>query len=110
MSRTLTRQEASDAVSKLGWRYMLGTLRTSMPVQTLVQASELAATAITACGNDADEHLRVELRPDQVILTLQSMPEATVTESDVELASLITAAVGQGEPAARAVQLLEIAI
>jgi 4a-hydroxytetrahydrobiopterin dehydratase len=110
MSRTLTRQEASDAVSGLGWRYLLGTLRTSVPVQTLVQASEVAAGAIAACGADADQHLRVDLRPDQVVLTLQSKTEATVTERDVELAISITAAVGQRGDAPRSVQLLEIGI
>jgi 4a-hydroxytetrahydrobiopterin dehydratase len=110
MSRTLTRQEASDAVSELGWRYLLGTLRTSVPVQTLVEASELAAAAITACGADADQHLRVDLRPDQVVLTLQSVAQATVTERDVQLASSITAAIGRRGNAPRSVQLLELAI
>jgi 4a-hydroxytetrahydrobiopterin dehydratase len=110
MSRTLTRQEASDAVSELGWRYLLGTLRTSVPVQTLVEASELAAGAIAACGADADQHLRVDLRPDQVVLTLQSVAQANVTERDVQLASAITAAVGQRGNAPRSVQLLELAI
>jgi 4a-hydroxytetrahydrobiopterin dehydratase len=110
MSRTLTRQEASDAVSELGWRYILGTLRTSVPVQTLLQASELAAAAVTACGSDADQHLRLDLRQDLVVLTLQSLDQATVTERDLELAHLITAAIGQGEAAPSSVQLLEIAI
>jgi len=110
MSRTLTRQEASDAVSELGWRYILGTLRTSVPVQTLLQASELAAAVVTACGADADQHLRLDLRPDLFVLTLQSLDQARVTERDVELARLITAAIGQGEAAPSSVQLLEIAI
>lgn len=109
MSQTLTRQEASDAVGELGWRYILGTLRTSVPVQTLVEASELATAAIKACGAGADQHLRIDLRPDLVILTLQSLADAAVTAKDVELANLITAAVGQGRPAA-SVQLVEIAI
>ena len=110
MSRTLTRQEASNAVSELGWRYLLGTLRMSVPVQTLVEASELAAAAVAACGADADQHLRIDLRPDQVVLTLQSMTEATVTERDVQLARSITAAVSQRGDPPRSVQLLEIGI
>jgi hypothetical protein len=48
MSRTLTLQEASDAVTEPDWRYLLGTLRTSVPVRTLTQAAQLASTAITA--------------------------------------------------------------
>jgi 4a-hydroxytetrahydrobiopterin dehydratase len=110
MSRTLTRQEASDAVSELGWRYLLGTLRMSVPVQTLVEASELVAAAVAACGADADQHLRIDLRPDQVVLTLQSLAQVNVTERDVQLASSITAAVGQPGDPPRSVQLLEIGI
>jgi hypothetical protein len=32
--RTLRRQEASDAVSGLGWRYVLGTLRATVAVRS----------------------------------------------------------------------------
>ena len=31
LDRALRRQEASDAVSGLGWRYVLGLLRASLP-------------------------------------------------------------------------------
>jgi 4a-hydroxytetrahydrobiopterin dehydratase len=119
MSPTLTRTEASDAVNDLGWRYILGTLRTSVPVHSLAEASQVTASAVTACGTDADQHLRADLRPGRVVFTLQSLDEATVTKRDIELANVIAAAVGESglrtDPdlhpgAPRSVQLLEIGI
>jgi 4a-hydroxytetrahydrobiopterin dehydratase len=119
MSRTLSRQEASDAVGELGWRYLLGTLRTSVPVQSLAQATQVAASTVTAAGADADQHLRLDLRSDRVVLTLQPLVDATVTTRDIELAGLITSAVEKagsrtepdtGPTAPRSVQLLEIGI
>lgn len=119
MQRALTRQEASDAVSELGWRFLLGALRASVPVRSLAEASDVAARAVAACGDDADQHLRIDLRPERAVLTLQSLDQAAVTDRDAELARLITAAVGGGGPrtqpeigtdAPRSVQMVEIAI
>src|ERR1700735_4882850 len=86
MSRTLTLQEASDAVTELGWRYPLRTLRASVPVRTLTHAAQPAAVATATCAPDADQHLRIDLRSDRLVLTLQSLDQATVTTRDVELA------------------------
>lgn len=119
MERTLSRQSASDAVGEHGWRYLLGTLRTSVRVDTLAGAADVAARAVAACGGHADGHLRVDIRPDRVVLTLQSLAQAAVTERDAFLAGAISTAVrGAGrwtEPetgtgTARSVQMLEIAI
>jgi 4a-hydroxytetrahydrobiopterin dehydratase len=119
MERTLGRQEASDAVSGLGWRYLLGALRTSVPVGSLTRAAEAATAAVAACGDDADQHLRVDLRPERVVLTLQSLDRAALTARDTELAHLISASVRAaglrtlpetGTAAARSVQILEIAV
>ncbi|MEV5972276.1 VOC family protein [Streptomyces sp. NPDC051921] len=119
MERALTRQEASDAVSDHGWRLLLGTLRTSVSVGSLAMATEVAATAVTACGDRADRHLHIDLRPRKVVLTLRSSADVAVTDRDIELAHRISTAVtGKGlrtEPdigagAPRSVQLLEIAI
>jgi 4a-hydroxytetrahydrobiopterin dehydratase len=119
MSPTLTMRETSDAVSDLGWRYILGTLRTSVPVQSLAEAARVTASAVAACGADADRHLRADLRPERVVFTLQSLDEATVTTRDIELAKVITTTVVesglQADPelqpgAQRSVQLLEIGI
>jgi 4a-hydroxytetrahydrobiopterin dehydratase len=119
MQRTLTRQEASDAVNDLGWRYLLGTLRTSVPVRSLAESVEVAVGAVAACGDDASQHLRADLRPDRVVLTLQSQDLAAVTVRDAELARRIADAIGSaglrtqpeiGTDAPRSVQIVEIAI
>jgi 4a-hydroxytetrahydrobiopterin dehydratase len=119
MDRTLSRQEASDAVGDLGWRYLLDALRTSVPVTSLARATEVTGIAVAACEAHADGHLRVDVRADRVVLTLQSLDRATLTERDTDLAHRITAALrGIGlrtDPdlagdAARPVQMLEIAI
>ncbi|MEV6021337.1 MULTISPECIES: VOC family protein [unclassified Streptomyces] len=119
MEQTLSRPEASDAVSDLGWRFLLGTLRTSVPVGSLAEGVELAASAVAACGDSADRHLCVDVRPARVVLTLQSLDHAAVTTVDTALAQRISAAVREAgsrtEPeisaeAPRSVQILEIAI
>jgi 4a-hydroxytetrahydrobiopterin dehydratase len=72
-----------------------------------------------ACGPEADSHLRIDLRPDQVVFTLQSLESAAVTDVDADLAHHVSAVVQAaglltvpeiGSSAARSVQLLEIAI
>lgn len=119
MEQTLSRQEASEAVQEHGWRYLLGSLQTSVPVETSAQAIRLATDAVVACGDDADRHLRIDIRPDRVVFTLQSLDHATVTTRDTELALRISATVGKsgflpeagwGTEAPRSVQLVEIAI
>jgi len=119
MDRTLSRQEASDAVGDLGWRYLLDALRTSVPVTSLVHAAEVTGIAVASCEAHADGHLRVDARADRVVLTLQSLDRATLTDRDTDLAHRITAALrGIGlrtepdlaEDAPRSVQMLEIAI
>ena len=115
----LSRTAASEAVSEAGWRYLLGTLALSVPVRSLAQASEVAAAALTASGEDGDGHLRMDLRPDRVELSLQTRAVADVTGRDTELAHRISGAVGglglgpAGATSAaspRPVQMLEMAI
>lgn len=119
MERTLSRQEASDAVGDLGWRYLLGALRASVPVASLAQAAEVTGIAVAACGVQADGHLQADVRADRVVLTLQSLDLAALTDRDIDLAHRVTAAalsIGlRTEPdlaggAPRSVQMLEIAI
>jgi 4a-hydroxytetrahydrobiopterin dehydratase len=107
MGQKPSRQEISDAVGELGWRLVLGTLRTSITVGSLAEGVEAVARAVTACGGDADQHLRADLRPGLVVLTLQSMAEAAVTARDIGLAHRISGVVPT-EP--RSAQLLEIGI
>lgn len=120
MEQTLSRLEASEAVQDSGWRFLLGSLRTSVPVESLARAIGLAADAVAVCGDDADGHLRVDARPDRVVFTLQSLERAAVTTRDVELALRISATADKSglltDPeigttgAPRSVQVLEIAI
>ena len=115
----LSRTEASAAVEALGWRYLLGELCASVPVASLGQASTVAAMAVAACGPEADRHLRADLRPDRVELSLQDRAANTVTRRDTELAVAVSTsltglgvAIAPPESAAypRPVQTLELAI
>ena len=118
-SRKLTRTEASAAVSDLGWRYILGWLRASVPAASLAEAAGLATRATAAAGPDADATLWMDVRHDGVILALQDRATAVVTAREARLAGQITAALreaghapepGTGGTAPRSVQMLEIAI
>jgi 4a-hydroxytetrahydrobiopterin dehydratase len=117
--RKLSRQEASDAVTDLGWRLVLGELRTEVQTGSLPLAADVAARAATVPG--ADGHLRLDVRADRVIASLQTAEVGWVTERDVELARNISAVVDEfrletgsgGEAGAgrgRSVQVLEIGI
>jgi 4a-hydroxytetrahydrobiopterin dehydratase len=79
----------------------------------------VAAAAVTACGDDADDHLRIDLRPDRVELTVQTAALGEVTGRDTRLAHAVAGAVGAlglhpaGPTSAqtpRPVQQLEMAI
>ena len=111
----LTRTQASAAVEDLGWRFLLGTLHVAVPVGSLLAGSALAARVVDMCGDDADGHLRVDVRRDRVELALRTEAAGGVTRRDVELASTITTALGRSALApptggSRPVQALEIAI
>jgi 4a-hydroxytetrahydrobiopterin dehydratase len=115
----LSRTAASAAVAATGWRYLLGTLCASVPVDSLGQAAEVAAAAVAACGERADRHLRVDLRADRVELALQDGRVGGLTVRDTELAHEVVGALQRlGAAIAppvtarypRPVQMLEIGI
>ena len=115
----LSRTAAAGAVESTGWRYLLGNLAASMPVTSLQQAVVVAAAAARACGDFADGHLRIDLRPDRVELSLRDRTQVAATSRDTELAHAVMAALtalGLAVAApvssryARPVQMLEIAI
>jgi 4a-hydroxytetrahydrobiopterin dehydratase len=119
LDRTLRRQEASEAVTGLGWRYVLGLLRTTLPARSLAEAAELAGRVAAACGAEADGRLRIDLRRDRLVLSLQSPAAAEVTPREVALARRISevadglglaTGAGVGDEGPRSVQVLEIAI
>jgi 4a-hydroxytetrahydrobiopterin dehydratase len=115
----LTRIVASRSVESIGWRYLLGTLVTSVRVHSLGEAIDVAAVARRACEGVADEHLRMDLRPDRVELSLQTRAIDALTAQDARLAHSITQDLGRLGPRtggatsaelARPVQMLELAI
>ena len=50
--RTLRRQEASDAVGGLGWRYVLGTLRATVAVGSPAEAAAQADSYVARLRRD----------------------------------------------------------
>jgi 4a-hydroxytetrahydrobiopterin dehydratase len=83
------------------------------------QGSEVAAAAVVACDDDADGHLRVDVRPEGVELSVQTRELGAVTVRDTQIAHRIAAAVAglglRSAPATsgavpRPVQMLELAI
>ena len=118
MSGLLSRTAASDAVQESAWRYLLGMLRTSVPVISAAQGLEVTGAALAACAEDADEHLTVDIRADRVELALQTPALDGVTQLDIDLSRRIADAVaglglslaGVTTTESRSVQMLEIAI
>jgi 4a-hydroxytetrahydrobiopterin dehydratase len=113
----LSRADASAAVTGLGWRYVLGVARTTVPVRSLHEAADVAARVLAQCGAVADGHLLLDLRNDGLILTLRNLQAGSVTAAEAGLARRISEFVAGlglrtdafGGPA-RSVQLLELAI
>jgi 4a-hydroxytetrahydrobiopterin dehydratase len=107
-----SRQEISDAIAALGWRLVLGAIYAEVDVSSLAQASEAAALAVQAAGEDGQDHLSVDIRAQRAVLRLQSATQWAVTGLDIGLAHTISAALsGRGlRPAPGSVQAVEIVI
>ncbi|MDO3402285.1 VOC family protein [Mycolicibacterium neoaurum] len=89
----MRRQDISSAVDPLGWRLILGTLITHVPVDSLLAAVRVADGAVNAADSDAvTGHLGVELCDDRVVLRLQDRSTGTITDHDLSLAGRITGA------------------
>jgi 4a-hydroxytetrahydrobiopterin dehydratase len=108
----------SAAVDDLGWRYMLGLVRTAVPVESLAAAAGAAERVTAVAGDDADGHLWLDVRADRLIVSVQARSVGRITDTDLDLVRRITAALAEHglrtEPgrasSARPVQMLEIAI
>jgi 4a-hydroxytetrahydrobiopterin dehydratase len=85
----LTRTEASELVASLGWRFILGEFRAEVVTGSLPLAADVAARAAAVPG--ADGHLRMDVRADRVLLSVQTAAVGWVTAHDVELARSISA-------------------
>jgi len=110
----LSRTDASEAVTGLGWRYVLGEFRTEVLTGSLPLAADVAGRA--AALPDVDGHLRMDIRADRLLLSLQTAEMAWVTTRDAELARQLSALAEefrlttQPGDRTRTVQVLEIGI
>jgi 4a-hydroxytetrahydrobiopterin dehydratase len=107
---TLSRTDASAAVTGLGWRYVLGEFRTQVQTGSLPLAADVAGRAAALPG--AEGHLRMDVRADRVVFSLQTAAQAWVTTRDVELARQISAVAQEFRLTTRPgrVQVIEIGI
>jgi 4a-hydroxytetrahydrobiopterin dehydratase len=116
--RRLTRRELSDAVSPAGWRLVLAMFRTDVAVSSLAEAGAFTSAVATAIDASAAAHVRVDSRPDRVIVTIENLSVPWPSQVEIDLAhqiSTIAADLGLGalpdvDASSRSVQALEIAI
>jgi 4a-hydroxytetrahydrobiopterin dehydratase len=70
----LNRAELSAAVADAGWRLVLGDLCTQVATESLRQAADTAATLATldsaVPATDGHGQLRLDIRPDRLVITL----------------------------------------
>jgi 4a-hydroxytetrahydrobiopterin dehydratase len=92
-STKLSRQQASDAVTGLGWRLVLGELRTQVVTGSLPLAADVAGRVAAAAG--AQGHLRMDVRSDRVLLSVRTESVDWVTPHDVELTRRLSTVVDQ---------------
>jgi 4a-hydroxytetrahydrobiopterin dehydratase len=102
----MTRQRASALVSDLGWRFLLGTYRTCVPVGSLAEAGAVAAQVLSVPG--VEGRLRLDLRDDRVILTVFAPGATMVTDAEADLVRQVSELGLKFEP--DATQMLELAI
>jgi 4a-hydroxytetrahydrobiopterin dehydratase len=108
----LSRADASEAVTRLGWRYVLGEFRTEVLTGSLPLAADVAGRA--AALPDVEGHLRMDIRADRLLLSLQTAERGWVTTRDAELARQLSVLAEEfrltTQPGNRTVQALELGI
>jgi 4a-hydroxytetrahydrobiopterin dehydratase len=111
----LSRADASAAVTGLGWRYVLGEFRAEVLTGSLPLAADVAGRAAAVPG--VEGHLRMDIRADRLLLSLQTAEQAWVTTRDAELARQLSALAQEFRPTTqpgaergRTVQALELGI
>ena len=114
----LSRGQVSAEVDDLGWRFVLGAVRTSVAVRSMGQAVEVAARVVRTCP-EAGTNLAIDVRQDRVLLRLTPPVNGSLTPTEIDVARRITDAVVEiglrtdadaGSRLSRSVQALEIAI
>ena len=109
----LTRAAASEAITGLGWRLVLGAAQTTIQTGGLTASVETAAALSTEAGPGADERLLADIRGAELILTVRNPSGGMLTAAEIGLVRRISEIRGlKPEPVARgrSVQMLEVAI
>lgn len=93
------------------WRWLLGTLRADFSVASLSDGAAFVGD-LTALVDPAESRAEVRLTADRVVVSLQAVESATVTEREAQLAQRISGvAAGRHLLAApHRLQLLELAL
>ncbi len=116
--RRLTRRELSDAVSPAGWRLVLAQFRTNVAVRSLAEAGAFTAAVASSIDVSSAQHLRLDARPDRVIVTVENLSVPWPHQVEIDLARQISAvAINLGletspevGASSRSVQAVEIGI
>lgn len=104
----MNRQQASDAVTDLGWRLVLGKLCTQIPVTSYPEAVSTAELIVREV--DAPGHVLLDLRPDRVLVTVWTVAQMKITQSDIEIARQISELGLKTNVSSQPVQQIEIAV
>ena len=116
--RRLTRRELSDAIAPAGWRLVLAMFRTDVAVRSLAEAGAFTAAVTAAIDGSAAAHVRLDARPDRVIVTIENLSVPWPGQVEIDLARQISAiardldleTVPDVDASSRSVQAVEIAI
>ena len=114
----MTRQQLSDAVSPAGWRLVLALFRTDVAVRSLAEAGAFTGAVAAAVDELAAAHLRLDARPDRVIVTIENLSVPWPSQAEIDLARQISAIAAELDletlpdvgASPRSVQAVEIAI
>jgi 4a-hydroxytetrahydrobiopterin dehydratase len=117
-SRRFTRRELSDAVSAANWRLVLAQFRTAVAVPSLAEAGTFTAAVASAIDASSAQHLRLDARPDRVIVIVENVSVPWPSQVEIDLVhqiSAIAADLGletspEVGPSSRSVQAVEIGI
>jgi 4a-hydroxytetrahydrobiopterin dehydratase len=89
-SPALTRQLISEATAPLGWRLLMTSLGTSIAVDSMARAADVATQIVTALGPADVARLRIDLRSDRVLVTIRSLDTWIVGSLEVDLARRVS--------------------
>jgi len=89
-SPVLTRQFISDVTAPLGWRLLMTSLGTSIAVDSMTRAADVASQIVTGLSPADVGRLRIDLRRDRVLVTIRSLDTWIVGPPDVDLARRVS--------------------